>query len=104
MKKQNREVLEAQAQNYQEEINQTLSDLKETAKTRGSQLLVAGGILAGGYLLYSLLSGSDKSDKKSRVKDEKEGSALGSVVTSYALALALSLAKDKILEYLEKEE
>ena len=48
-KKPNREELEAQAQNVQEEINQTLTELKETAKTRGSQLLIAGGGLAGGY-------------------------------------------------------
>lgn len=100
-KKANRETLEAQALHYQEEINQTLSDLKETAKTRGSQLLLAGGVLAGGYLLYSLLSSSDKAEKKSKPKEE--GSALGGVITSYALALALSLAKDKILAYLEEE-
>ncbi|MEY4382728.1 MAG: hypothetical protein RI995_270 [Bacteroidota bacterium] len=101
--KPNREALEAKAQNYQEEINQTLTDLKETAKERGSQLLIAGGVLAGGYLLYSLLSGSSKKEKKAK-SEEKEGSAIGSVLTSYAVALALSLAKDKLLEYLNREE
>ncbi|MEY2792894.1 MAG: hypothetical protein RJA76_886 [Bacteroidota bacterium] len=103
--KPNREALEAKAQSYQEEITQTISDIKETAKVRGGQILLAGGVLAGGYLLYTLLSGSDKKEKKAKEKDEsKEGSALGSVVASYALAIALSLAKDKLVEYLEKVE
>ncbi len=102
--KPNRDELEAKAQSYQEEITQTLTDIKETAKVRGGQLLIAGGVVLGGYLLYSLLSGSDKKEKKSKEKEEsKDGSALGSVVASYALALALSLAKDKLLEYLDKE-
>lgn len=101
--KPNRDELEAKAQTYQEEINQEITDLKDTVKSRGTQLLIAGGVVAGGYLLYSLLSGSDKKEKKSKSSEEsKEGSALGSVLASYALAIALSLAKDKLLEYLEE--
>lgn len=101
--KPNRDELEAKAQTYQEEINQEITDITETVKSRGTQMLIAGGVVAGGYLLYSLLSGSDKKEKKSKSEDSKEGSAFGSVLASYALAIALSLAKDKLLEYLEKE-
>ncbi|RVU25546.1 hypothetical protein EOJ36_03775 [Sandaracinomonas limnophila] len=101
--KPNREELEAQAQTFQNELNQSIEDLKETAKVRGTQILVAGAVVAGGYLLYSLLSGSDKKEKNEK-SESKEGSAIGSVLTSYAIAIALSLAKDKLMEYLDKVE
>lgn len=102
--KPNREELEAQAQTFQNELNQSIEDLKETAKVRGTQILVAGAVVAGGYLLYSILSGSDKKEKKEKSESSKEGSAIGSVLTSYAIAIALSLAKDKLMEYLDKVE
>ena len=54
---------------------------------------VAGGILAGGYLLYSVFSGS-----------KKKGSFVGDAIKSYALALALSYAKDLLLDYLASLE
>ena len=50
-----REKLEMQAQAYQQELTEKVDELKETAKVRGGQILLAGGILAGSYLLYSLL-------------------------------------------------
>ena len=44
-------------------------------------MLIAGGIVAGGYLLYSMFSGS-----------KKKGSFVSDAIKSYALALALSYA------------
>jgi hypothetical protein len=49
--------------------------------------------LAGGYLLYSVFSGS-----------KKKGSFVGDAIKSYALALALSYAKDLLLDYLASLE
>jgi hypothetical protein len=56
-------------------------------------MLVAGGIVAGGYLLYSLFSGS-----------KKKGSFVSDAIKSYALAFALSYAKDLLLDYLASLE
>ncbi|MFM6948051.1 MAG: hypothetical protein ACKOWQ_03460 [Aquirufa sp.] len=100
--KEKREKLEIQAQAYQQELTEKVDELKETAKVRGGQILLAGGILAGSYLLYSLLSGSDKKNKKESVQNES--SFLGSAIKSYAFAFALSLAKDKLIEYLDSLE
>ena len=56
-------------------------------------MLVAGGIVAGAYLLYSTFSGS-----------KKKGSIVGDAIKSYALALALSYAKDLLVDYLASLE
>jgi len=62
-------------------------------KKVGNQLLVAGGIVAGAYLIYSAFSGS-----------KKKGSFVGDAIKSYALALALSYTKDLLLDYLASLE
>ncbi|MHA8065239.1 hypothetical protein V7S76_01030 [Aquirufa sp. ROCK2-A2] len=103
--KEKRDQLEAQAHAYQQELSDKVEELKETAKVRGGQILMVGGILAGSYLLYSLFSGKESKPKKDST--EKESSFIGSAITSYAIAFALSLAKDKLMEYLnslEKQE
>jgi hypothetical protein len=92
--------LEAEAANYEDKIGESIADIKQVAKEKGTQILVAGAVVAGAYLLYSLLS-SDKSEKKS---EKKESSFLGNAITSYAVGIALSLAKDQLVEYLRKLE
>lgn len=92
--------LEAEAANYEDKIGESIADIKQVAKEKGTQILVAGAIVAGAYLLYSLLS-SDNSEKKS---EKKESSFLGNAITSYAVGIALSLAKDQLVEYLRKLE
>jgi hypothetical protein len=84
-----RAVLESQAAEIQEQLTETVTEYKKV----GNQLLIAGGILAGGYVLYSMLSGS-----------KKKGSFVGDAIKSYALALALSYAKDLLLDYLASLE
>jgi hypothetical protein len=93
--------LEAEAANYEDKIGESIADIKHVAKEKGTQILVAGAVVAGAYLLYSLLSGSDKSEKKS---EKKESSFLANAITSYAVGIALSLAKDQLVEYLRKLE
>ena len=57
-------VLEAKSSAYQQEIVEEIADIKQVAKERGGQILIAGGVLAGAYLLYSLFSDSSKKSDK----------------------------------------
>jgi uncharacterized protein (DUF1778 family) len=93
-----KEQLEAKASAYQKELVAEIADIKQVAKERGGQILIAGGVLAGAYLLYSLFSDSSKKSEK------KESSVVGNTLTSFAVAVALSIAKDQIVDYLKKLE
>lgn len=93
--------LEAEAAIFEGKIGESIADMKQVAKEKGTQVLVAGAVVAGAYLLYSLFSGSEKSEKKS---EKKESSFLGNAITSYAVGIALSLAKDQLVDYLKKLE
>ena len=62
--------LEAEAANYEDKIGESIADIKQVAKEKGTQIIVAGAVVAGAYLLYSLFSGSDKSEKKSEKKEQ----------------------------------
>jgi uncharacterized protein (DUF1778 family) len=93
-----KEELEAKALTYQKELVDEIADIKQVAKERGGQILIAGGVLAGAYLLYSLFSDSPKKSEK------KESSFIGNTVTSFAVAVALSIAKDHLVDYLKKLE
>ena len=93
--------LEAEAANYEGKIGESIADIKQVAKEKGTQILVAGAVVAGAYLIYSLLTDSDKSEKKS---EKKESSFLSNALTSYAVGIALSLAKDQLVDYLRKLE
>jgi hypothetical protein len=92
--------LEAKASAYQKELVAEIADIKQVAKERGGQILLAGGVLAGAYLLYSLFSDSSSSKKS----EKKESSLIGNALTSYAVGIALSLAKDQLVDYLKKLE
>ena len=87
--KEKRAELESQAAEIQEQLTETVTEYKKI----GNQMLIAGGIVAGGYLLYSMFSGS-----------KKKGSFVSDAIKSYALALALSYAKDLLLDYLASLE
>ncbi len=87
--KEKRAELESQAAEIQEQLTETVSEYKKI----GNQMLIAGGIVAGAYLLYSSFSGS-----------KKKGSIVGDAIKSYALALALSYAKDLLVDYLASLE
>ena len=93
-----KEELEAKASAYQKELVAEIADIKQVAKERGGQILIAGGVLAGAYLLYSLFSDSSKKSEK------KESSVVGNTLTSFAVAVALSIAKDQLVDYLKKLE
>lgn len=95
-----RKALELQANEVQSNISTEMDDLKKIAKERGNQILIAGGIIAGSYLIYSLFSGSGESKKEAK----NESSFLGSAIKSYLLAVALSMAKDKLVDYLKNLE
>ncbi len=99
--KSKKEVLLAQAESYEKELSEEVGEIKQQIKEKGSQVLLIGGVLLGSYLLYSLLSGSEK---KSKVEDKEGGSFIGGAIKSYAIALALSLAKDKLVEFLSQLE
>ncbi len=89
LNKEKREELESQAAEIQDKLTETVTEYKKV----GNQMLIAGGIVAGAYLLYSTFSGS-----------KKKGSIVGDAIKSYALALALSYAKDLLLDYLASLE
>jgi hypothetical protein len=95
-----RAALEAKADQVKANIAEEISDIKQIAKERGMQIAVVGGVLAASYLLYSLFSGSDKKESS----DKEEPSFIGSAIKSYAVALALGLAKDKLMAYLQSLE
>ncbi|MEN9959779.1 MAG: hypothetical protein RL045_26 [Bacteroidota bacterium] len=84
-----REELENQAAALEEQLTETVTEYKKV----GNQLLIAGGIIAGGYLLYSAFSGP-----------KKKSSFVSGAIKSYALALALSYAKDLLVDYLASLE
>ena len=87
--KEKRAELESQVAEIQEQLTETVTEYKKV----GNQMLIAGGIVAGGYLLFSMFSGS-----------KKKGSFVSDAIKSYALAIALSYAKDLLLDYLASLE
>ena len=99
--KSKKEDLIAQAELYEKELSVEVGEIKQQIKEKGSQALLIGGVLLGSYLLYSLFSGSEK---KSKSEAKEGGSFIGGAIKSYAIALALSLAKDKLVEFLQQLE
>jgi hypothetical protein len=98
-----RKALEVQADEVKSNISLEMDDLKKIAKERGNQILIAGGIIAGSYLIYSLFSGNNQTKKEDQ-REKNEGSFIGSALKSYLVAIALSMAKDKLVDYLKNLE
>lgn len=104
----------SQKQAMAEEIN-FISD--KTEKIVKNALLI-GGTLAASYMLYNMLSSSDSKKKRKKIKvvhatkEEDTGNVIesepgvvakiGTVLASQASVFLLSLAKEKLAEYLEK--
>ena len=63
-----RKALEVQADEVKSNISLEMDDLKKIAKERGNKILIAGGIVAGSYLIYSLCSGGGESKKEENEK------------------------------------
>lgn len=95
-----RRALELHVKEVKSNISAELVDLKKIASDRGNQILITGGILVGSYLIYSLFSENVQSKKK----DKNESSFISSAIKSYLVAVALSMAKDKLVEYLKNLE
>lgn len=111
-----------QAQQHKQALDTEVKVLSDKTEKVIKTALVVGGALAATYLLYQMLSGSGSKKKKKKVKivrsseededevEEVKESAVSGVFTKMAAMLAtqasvflLSLAKEKIGEYLENK-
>lgn len=107
-----------QANKQKQALNEEVKILSDKTEKVVKTALIVGGALAATYLLYRLLSDSDTKKKKKKVKivsaepeayetEEKESvmtgvlQKIGTVLASQASVFLLSLAKEKIGEYLE---
>jgi FtsZ-interacting cell division protein ZipA len=108
---------------YREDLEDEAKVISERTERIIKNALIVGGSLALAYLLYNQLSGSKK--KKSKIKktaaakaaatevdmdDEEESSLpnkvfsqIGTALVSQAGVLLLSLAKEKLMEYLNAQ-
>lgn len=116
------------AQQQKDALHGDVKVLSEKTEKVVKTALIVGGALAATYLIYKLLSSDGGSKKKKKVKlvraatrEEVDGeevergamstspfsgiiNKLGVVLATQASAFLLSLAKEKIGEYLEKRE
>lgn len=112
-----------QAQQQKQALDTEVKVLSDKTEKVVKTALVVGGALVATYLLYQMLSGSDsKKKKKKKIKivraaqededevEEVKESAVSGILTKMAAMLAtqasvflLSLAKEKIGEYLENK-
>lgn len=113
------------AQQQKDALHGDVKILSEKTEKVVKTALIVGGALAATYLIYKLLSNDSGSKKKKKVKlirataneeDDNEEvvvrtspfsgiiNKLGVVLATQASAFLLSLAKEKIGEYMEKRE
>lgn len=111
-----------QANQQKQALNSEVKLLSDKTEKVVKTALIVGGALAATYLLYRVLSDSDSKKRKKRVKtvttpqdddsevEEVRESAMAGVLTKIGTVLAsqasvflLSLAKEKIGEYLENK-
>lgn len=109
-----------QASKQKQALNDEVKMLSDKTEKVVKTALIVGGTLAATYLLYRLLSDSDSKKKKKKVKivsaapaeeveeDDSKSSVMagvlgkiGTVLAGQASVFLLSLAKEKIGEYLE---
>jgi hypothetical protein len=92
---------------YKEAIEDQVSDLKDNAIRFGIQGLIFGGVALGTYFLVRAFSKKEKSEKKSKgeVSDPKMGfaSSIFASIQGYIASFILSIAREKIIEYLENK-
>ena len=109
-----------QASKQKQALNDEVKMLSDKTEKVVKTALIVGGTLAATYLLYRLLSDSDSKKKRKKVKivsagpveeleeDNSNNSVMsgvmgkiGAVLAGQASIFLLSLAKEKIGEYLE---
>ncbi len=104
-----KEQLQQEAQQYKNNIDTQVTQLKTDATKIGTTTLIIGGVLASAYLLFRLFTSSDSKKKK---KDEEVYSSLPvekntdsdkeswivSSIKGYILSFLIAIAKDKLLE------
>ena len=102
---------------HREELEQETRAIAERTEKIVTNAIVIGGALALSYFLYTQLSGSKKKKSKKKaeqdagVEDEAEVpsvastilSEVGSALVAQGGALLLSLAKEKLTEYLRAQ-
>lgn len=102
---------------HREELEQETRAIAERTEKIVTNAIVIGGALALSYFLYTQLSGSKKKKSKKKaeqdagVEDETEApsvassilSEVGSALVAQGGALLLSLAKEKLTEYLRAQ-
>lgn len=102
---------------HREELEQETRAIAERTEKIVTNAIVIGGALALSYFLYTQLSGSKKKNSKKKaeqdagVEDEAEApsvasnilSEVGSALVAQGGALLLSLAKEKLTEYLRAQ-
>lgn len=103
----NRKSLESKLSSIEKALDEEVTDLSETVKTGARAALIIGGIVAGGYLLYSLFGGDDEPEnqkEKAEKEEEEEGEkSLTGMIASIGMAIALEAGKDWLEGYLDKE-
>lgn len=98
-----RQKLLSSTQKYKQAIESQVSDLKEGAVRVAIQGLVFGGVALGTYLLVRAFSGKKKEEAPSRELPAQTsiGSTIFASIQSYIASFLLSLAREKITQYLE---
>ena len=100
-----RQKLLSSTQKYKQALESQVSEMKEGAVRVAIQGLVFGGIALGTYLLVRAFSGGKK-EKVAAPSSEVPAttsitSALFASIQSYIASFLLSLAREKITQYLE---
>ena len=122
---QQKKDLMSASEQYKDDIRESLKAMGESLGETGKNAIMITGALVGGYLLYRLIRPSDSPSKKktkilqipageisssasieSRQASEEQGfiDKLGQKVMEEAALFLLALAKEKLLDYLNKEE
>lgn len=113
-----------QTSKYREDLEDEAKDISEKTEKMITNALIIGGSLALTYFVYKQFSGSSKSKKKTKIKKVKvvqpdndveeeveeapSGpsaivSQIGTALVSQASMFLLSMAKEKLSEYLQNQ-
>lgn len=98
-----RQKLLSSTQKYKQALEGQVSDLKEGAVKIAIQGLIFGGVALGTYLLVRAFSGNKKEPATSKDVPATTSitSTLFASIQSYIASFLLSLAREKITQYLE---
>ena len=109
-----KEELYKAREQYRQEIESQVKDLRSKAEQIGKTVLVIGGVFAGAYLLYSLFFGGSEKKKKKQVvsidnklvpikvkEEDKEDSWIVSSIKTYIISFLIAIAREKLSEVLQ---